>query len=593
MKQHPVLFKTILMSAMALSAIPSLAQQQNDNLPALPPFPEIPAKEPIGSVKMGDYKTFKEVQLDIPIAAGPFKPTWASIEKNYPGTPQWLRDAKFGIWVHFGPQASGESGDWYARRIYQEGTTAYKNHLRRFGHPSEVGYKEVLHAWNPKKLNPDFLTKLYKRAGARFLMIQGVHHDNFDLWNSRYQPWNSVNIGPKRDLLKEWMIACHKNNMRFGVTFHHEYTWWWWQTAFGCDKTGPKAGVPYDGNLTLADGKGKWWEGYDPRRLYGIDLREYETVDSCAHTGWSPPQPGIFSRHLDYAKWYATQWALRIMDVTDHYDPDFIYTDGTVQGPFTGDGTGTGYKCNAMQTVIADYYNRCLKRHGKVNTFSIVKFRRPTNGTVNTAEFDFPDSINSTQPWIREAPVGDWFYAPGFIYDSGSMIRFIIESIARDGNAALNIPLRPDGSIEDKCVAMLEEVGDWMKINGQAVYGSSAWKIPGEGEEINGRLKKLPGGALGKRQADFKFNAQDIRFTVGKDKALYAFCMNIPDRGQTVTIHAMGKNSPYLKEKIKRISLLGCKKHIKWQQQDEGLLITYPTHGAQLSASAVFRIEMQ
>ena len=157
MKQHPVLFKTILMSAMALSTIPSPAQQQNDNLPALPPFPEIPAKEPIGSVKMGDYRTFKEVQLDIPIAAGPFNPTWASIEKYYPGTPQWLRDAKFGIWVHFGPQASGESGDWYARRIYQEGTTAYKNHLRRFGHPSEVGYKEVLHAWNPKKLNPCLL----------------------------------------------------------------------------------------------------------------------------------------------------------------------------------------------------------------------------------------------------------------------------------------------------------------------------------------------------------------------------------------------------------------------------------------------------
>lgn len=122
------------------------------------------------------------------------------------------------------------------------------------------------------------------------------------------------------------------------------------------------------------------------------------------------------------------------MDVTENYAPDFIYTDGTYEGPFTGRGTGTGYKCNAMQTVIADYYNRQLKTKGKVDGFSIVKFRHPTNGTVNTAEFDFPDSINASQPWIREAPVGDWFYAPNFTYDSGSMIRFIIEAIARDGN---------------------------------------------------------------------------------------------------------------------------------------------------------------
>lgn len=183
-------------------------------------------------------------------------------------------------------------------------------------------------------------------------MIQGVHHDNYDLWKSKYQPWNSVNIGPKRDLLREWVNACHKYHMRYGVTFHHEYTWWWWQTAFGCDKQGKKAGVPYDGHLTLADGKGKWWEGYDPRLLYGIDLREYESVATAAQSGWSPPKAGVFSRHLEYANWFAKQWALRMMDVTENYAPDFIYTDGTYEGPFTGRGTGTGYKCNAMQTVV-------------------------------------------------------------------------------------------------------------------------------------------------------------------------------------------------------------------------------------------------
>ena len=574
---------------LACSVCGSQAQTLKDGeMPQMPAFPEIPAPQPVGAVKMVNSDSFADVQLDIPITDGPYKASWASIEHNYPGTPQWLRDAKFGIWVHFGPQAAGESGDWYARHLYKEEHKAYKNHLKRYGHPSEAGYKEVLRDWNPTKLDPEYLTKLYQKAGARFLMIQGVHHDNYDLWNSQYHPWNSVNIGPKRDILREWGDACRKYNMRYGVTFHHEYTWWWWQTAFGSDKSGEKAGVPYDGHLTLADGKGKWWEGYDPRLLYGIDLREYETVEEKAHSPWSPPKAGIFGRHLDYCKWYATQWALRMMDVTAHYDPDFIYTDGTVQGPFTGDGTGTGYKCNAMPTVMADYYNRVLKKRGKVDVFSIIKFRKPTNGAVNTAEFDFPDTINASQPWIREAPVGDWFYAPGFTYDSGSMIRFIIEAICRDGSAALNIPMLPDGSIEDACVTMLEEVGRWMTINGEAVYGSKAWRTLGEGEMENGKLKKLPGGGLGKRHAEFKFTPQDIRFTVGKDGNLYAFTMAVPEAGSQVIIHNLKKGQ----EKVKRVSLLGSDSKLKWRQNSEGLVINCPEK-LDLATSIVFKIAIK
>jgi Alpha-L-fucosidase len=512
------------------------------------------------------------------------------LEKNYPGEPSWLRDAKFGIWVHFGPQSAGESGDWYARKLYNPGTPAYKNHLKRFGHPSEVGYKDVLHSWNPTKLNPAKLTKIYQDAGARFLMIQGVHHDNFDLWESRYQPWNSGNIGPKRDLIGEWAKACRANGMRFGVTFHHEYTWWWWQTAFGSDKEGDKKGIPYDGNLTLADGKGKWWEGYDPRLLYGIDLREYKGVDYNAHSNWSPAPAGIFTNHLGYAKWYATQWALRMMDVVEHYDPDFIYTDGTSNQPFSGNGTGTGIKTDAMQRVIADFYNRALQRRGQVNTFSIVKFRHNTNGTVNTEEFGIPADINFKEPWIAEAPVGDWFYAPGFTYNSGMMIRYIIEAIARDGNAALCISILPDGSLDKGSQKMLKEVGVWMRRNGEAVYGSHAWTIPGEGEIVDGKLKMLPGGALQRKHAEFKFDAQDIRFTVGKNGSLYAFCMNVPMSGSLVKIKSLGTDANYYTKPIKTVKLLGYNGNLNWKQEADGLTITCPKK-MPFATSVVFRVE--
>jgi alpha-L-fucosidase len=556
----------------------------------LPPFPVVPPKLPIDSVPMSDWKTFPEMKLDIPIAPGPFEPTWESIEKNYPGEPAWLREAKFGIWVHFGPQSAGESGDWYARKLYKPGTKAYDNHLKRYGHPSEVGYKEVLRDWNPIKLDPAALTKIYEDAGARFLMIQGVHHDNYDMWNSKYQPWNSVNIGPKRDLIGEWAKACRANNMHFGVTFHHEYTWWWWQTAFGCDAVGDRKGIPYDGNLTLADGKGKWWEGYDPRLLYGIDLREYNGVTDAANSGWSPPPAGIFKNHLDYAKWYTTQWALRMMDVVEHYDPDFIYTDGTVQGPFTGNGTGTGIKADAMQRVIADFYNRTLQRRGLVNTFSIVKFRSKTNGTVNTEEFGVPANINTNQPWIAEAPVGDWFYAPGFTYDSGMMIWYIIESIARDGNAAVCISILPDGSLDEGSLKMLKAVGVWMRRNGEAIYGSHAWKIPGEGEIINNKLKMLPGGKLGRGQADFKFDGRDFRFTVGKNGSLYAFCMITPQPGTQLKIKSLGTEAKYLDKLVKSVNLLGYKGKLKWKQEADGLTITCPKE-MPFETSIVFKIE--
>jgi len=555
-------------------------------------MPEISAPAAVNSVPLGNSRNAPEVHLDLPIAAGPYEPTWASIEKNYPGTPDWLREAKFGIWVHFGPQSAGESGDWYARRLYTEGMPAYGSHLKKFGHPSETGYMDVLHAWNPTKLDPAKLVETYKAAGARYLIIQGVHHDQFDLWNSQFQPWNAKNLGPRRDLLGEWAKAARAADIHFGVTFHHEYSWWWWQTAFMSDKTGPKAGVQYDGRLTLADGKGKWWEGLDPRLLYGIDLREYAGVEAAAISGWSPPPAGIFTRHAEYAKWYATWWALRIMDAVNKYDPDFIYTDGTSSQPFSGSGTGTGIKADAMQRVIADYYNRALARRGRVDVFSIVKFRPKTNGTVNTRETDLPQQIKTDQPWIGEAPVGDWFYRPGFVYSSKAVLRYVIETVARDGNAAVCISLRPDGSLDDGSIKELKEVGEWMKINGSAIYGSHAWSVLGEGQtDAQGRLLSTPGGTIGNNQARVAFTTRDFRFTVGKNGKLNAICLAVPAPGSVLTITSLGAAAKRLDKPVKAVRLLGdAEKPLVWKQDAKGLSITCPA-AMPFATAVVFEIE--
>ena len=200
------------------------------------------------------------------MAKGPFSPNWNSLAKYT--TPDWFRDAKFGMWAHWGAQCQPEHGDWYARHMYDEGNDHYKYHLEKYGHPSKVGFKDVIHQWKAERWNPQQLVELYKNAGVQYFVAMANHHDNFDNYNSRYQRWNSVNMGPQKDLIDGWAKSAKKQGLRFGVSVHSAHAWNWYETAQRSDKQGPMAGIPYDGKLTKADGKGTWWEGFDPQDLY-------------------------------------------------------------------------------------------------------------------------------------------------------------------------------------------------------------------------------------------------------------------------------------------------------------------------------------
>src|SRR5450631_3610114 len=176
---------------------------------------------------------------------GPFKATRASLE-GY-GVPDWFRDAKFGMWAHWGPQSAVEYGDWYARLMYMQGSDQYNYHVDHYGHPSKFGMKDTIPLWKAEKFDPAALIRRYKKAGAKYFMTMGCHHDNFDLWNSKHNRWNAVNMGPGIDIVGAWRKAVRDEGLRFGISEHLWITYKWYSVAHGSDKTGPLAGVPYDG----------------------------------------------------------------------------------------------------------------------------------------------------------------------------------------------------------------------------------------------------------------------------------------------------------------------------------------------------------
>ena len=522
-------------------------------------------------------------KINVPIAPGPCEPTWNSLGEHFK-QPKWWREAKIGMWLHWGPQSVGEDGDWYAKWIYMPReawgpyTQVYAHHLQRIGHPSSYGYKDMLPLWKAQNWNPDKLMALYKRAGARYVIGQGMHHDHFDLWNSKYQPWNSVKIGPKRDILRGWEKAARAQGIRFGIAFHGDYSLWWYQPAFLHDLDGPKKDVPYDAAQDY-EGKKTWWKdmGLHLKDLYGIDLKqdvayptEAKTEDErTAFRFRDPLSHGIPNGDLkvnrDFAVWYATKWTHRVIDAIDQFSPDFIYFDGGGSYPFCGHGTGKGLRADATPRVIAHLYNKNMaKNGGKLEAMAFTKGNEDPRGVAVNVESSVPGDIKKDCTWQTENGLGEWFYKAGTFYDSGMVIHQMLEAVSRDGNYAINIPLTPAGELDPGGLKTLQEMGDWMDVNCEGIHGSSAWDVWGEGQVI------MKSGNLGPAHAQTPYTGADIRFTT-KNGALFAYLMVWPTDGKAV-IRSLAEGAGTITE----VRLLGGQEKLNWQQTEEGLVVTLP-----------------
>ena len=493
------------------------------------------------------------------IPGGPFLPFWESL-KAY-RCPDWFRDAKFGIWAHWSPQCVPEQGDWYARNMYIEGSAQNEFHVKNFGHPSQFGYKDICRLWKAERWDPEALVKLYKRAGAEYLVSLATHHDNFDCWNSKYQPWNCVNVGPKHDIVGTWAKVARSNGLRFGVSYHGTPLRVWDEflpVRYKSDKTGALAGVPYDGMQTIADGKGKWWEGMDPQMLNGFP-----------HTKNTPcPE-------------FVQQFLLRVQDVIDSYSPDILNFDDGVQFTFDDGGTGApdlkvwlGIPDLAPQ-IMAYYYNMNLRAHGGrlEGVVDLKEVPEPVWGTLTRDfEMSMTDSLQE-KPWQTEACIGSWHYNRALFvnhtYQSAAlMIRLLVDIVSKNGNLLLSIPLPGHGEPDSDETAFLDELAAWQQVNGEAIKGTRPWKIYGEGPST--QTKKVSAYQLSK----LEFDHTDIRFT-SKGDALYAIALGWPDEGK-ILIRSLAENSADYPRQIRMVELLGSKSAVKWTRGAQGLEIRLP-----------------
>jgi alpha-L-fucosidase len=680
----PLIFATCILAGMLPVAGDDLSKEAQVN------GDRTPADAYGGNKKVAQPLTPDEARAPflIPdeIAPGPFAADWKSFTADkVQREPSWWREAKIGVWFHWGPQSMGRNGDWYARFLYQQPPQGrqgrannrwmYDQHIKQYGHPSEFGYMDVLNAWKAPKFDPAKLMKLYAESGARYILVQGAHHDNFDLWNSKYQPWNSVNVGPRRDIVGEMFREARKYDFRTGMAFHADYSLWWFQPAFGADKNGPKAGVPYDAaTRSKENGKGKWWDGLDPKDLYGIDLKAEELPGQNIRDGFFTPVRDIFVQPETraFAKEYTLKWYRRVKQFVDDYDPDMLYTDGTE--PFTGSGTAKGVISDATVKVVAHMYNkRAAKTGGPVDCMAVIKGGPRIPGIAAPHENGYTGPIKR-DPWVWENTLGEWFFEDNTLYDSRSMIFQMIEAISRDGNFNLNIGLTPEGELEPGGVKMWQDFGEFTRRNAAAIYGSSAWKVIGEdasGEKDSGsadvsekvraliadkRLdfivstqvlggdpapgvpktlavkyklhgkpgtitraenekltiggsgaleivearfgsvveskipRAFPSGPIIREHAEFAMATSDVRFTQGKDGAVYAFVMAVPKPGETLRIRALGGDAALLGNPARAVSLLGSQAKLRWKQEADALVVQYP-ESAVLPFGVVFRID--
>ena len=466
----------------------------------------------------------------LPMADGALMPAesyqanWNSLGHRI--TPQWLRDGKFGIYTHWGVYAvpaQGPNATWFANHAYNQTNSPERKYWEaHYGPLEKFGYKDFIPQFTGEKFNAEEWADLFHKAGARFAGPVAVHHDGFCLWDTKYSDWNAAKMGPKRDVVGELAVAIKKHDMKFVTAFHHAENWWYFPT--------------WNSNLDCGN-------------------PHYSGLYGPIHPSGAVP-----------TKAFLDDWKNKIVEVIDKYDPDFVWFD------FGLNGIADSYK----QEMLAYYYNHAAAEHKEVVV--TYKFHHlPPGAGLLDLELGQENDL-TYYDWITDSTVDDgeaWGYVQNQSYKTvANLVVNLVDRVSKNGYLLLNVGPKPDGTIPDAAKALLLGMGAWLKINGEAIYGTVPWEIAGEGPTQ--LTKKSSKGSNFNENNHLQYTGEDIRFT-SKSNILYATALAWP--GEKILIKSLAPkfNWPGLyPSEIASITMLGDGKELKWEMTKAGLCIATP-----------------
>lgn len=460
-----------------------------------------------------------EIQkVDRLVASGPFAPNWESL-LNY-RVPQWFRDAKFGIFIHWGLYSIPAFGnEWYSRNMYVQGSPEFEHHVKTYGPQSKFGYKDFIPMFTARKYDPAAWARLFQRAGAKYVVPVAEHHDGFALYDCGFSKWTATKMGPKRDLTGELVKEVRKQGMVLGLSNHRIEHWYFMDE-----------GRKFDSDVR----SGKWEDFYGP-----------------AQPKDSPMDPPHGPAWLD-------EWLVRCCEMIDKYEPELFYFDWWINY----------HMAKRHLRRFAAYYYNWAEAHGKGAVLNYKEDAFPPGAAVLDFERGLSADIRE-MPWQTDTAVGknSWGYVSNMDYKTpGEILGDLVDIVSKNGNLLLNIGPRGDGSIPKQDEDILLEIGRWLEVNGEAIYGTRPWRIYGEG----------PAGATAGAFNEDKrapYAAEDIRFTT-KGNTLYATTLARP--GREVVIHSLGSNLKLLTGAISKVEIVGSKAPVKWTRASGALKVQMP-----------------
>ncbi|MEH0152648.1 alpha-L-fucosidase [Limibacter armeniacum] len=459
-----------------------------------------------------------------------FEPNWESLQEY--DVPEWFQDAKLGIFIHWGPYAvPAYRSEWYPRFMYMDSvvwgpkgevksigaTNVYKHHIEKYGTLDKFGYKDFIPMFKGENFNAKEWVDIFEKSGAKYIVPVAEHHDGFAMYKSNHTRWNAVDMGPKKDILGELTTEARKRKMKIGASSHFAFNWNYYNHKEGFDTMDPQ----------YAD-------------LYGKSHDHYTAADEE----------------------FLELWWNRTTDIIDNYKPDILWFDFYIDReefmPY-------------HPKVAAYYYNKGIEWNKDVvlqtKNFKMATFPEGTH--VLDIERGKMSDIRQ-EPWQTDTSIGknSWSYVENWISkDANTIIDDLVDIVSKNGCLLLNVGPKADGTIPEDQQAILFEIGNWMNVNGDAIYGSRPWKIFGEGptevatgHHTEGKNKEL--------------TADDFRFTTNNGK-LYAISMDWAENGK-VTIPALSKGNEYVASQIKQVKLLGSKEKLAWEQTADGLQVSLP-----------------